>query len=456
MRSHLTTTAIRVLVAALVLTAGAGLKASAEPVPDDWCLKPPRVSLNSWPFEGTLSDVPLQVPIEIPLFTDGLFEICTGMTAIVQKADGSHRTVVPLDKNGVAFDLLPNWSKYGYLSAPVADGAGDWVITKVTWGEKFLEVKVPFRVIRTSTLTLEQPARTSGTTRTTITGVLKRYSSTGAQVPSPNRTVSIVHENNSLITTARTDSTGRYRATAAFTQNTTLRALADATASEGSAYTAFVTAHKLLAMSYLTAATTAYVNTLWKVSGTAFAGKLWTALELWNGTAWQPAGSAGYVAANGSYARYWKPNRAGTFRLRVVVSGPRLDNSPWNREVTMAVRQLPQQPTYLTGTTAPTAGPPIKNGTKMSSFGFLKIRLADGSIGPLANARVDVLAKRPTDATWTVNGGSSTTSSGYFYNNWYVGFQPGETFSVMFRYTTTLPRAAGSTSKSFGPFTVQP
>jgi hypothetical protein len=455
MRSRLTTTAIRVLLATMLLSAGVGLKASAEPIPDEWCLKAPAITSNGWPFEGTLSNVPLQVPISVWLFTDNLETVCVGMTVVVQKADGSHRTVVPLDRDG-GTTYPPTWTKYGILSAPVADGAGDWVVTKVTWGEKFLDVNVPFRVKRTSNLTLEQPVRTSGTARTTITGLARQYTSTGALGPSANRTIEIMHENGSRVTTAKSDAGGRYRATVAFTQNTTLRAVTQESPTAGQAWADFVTAHKLLSMSYLTAASNASVNTLWKVSGTAFPGKLWTALELWNGAAWVPAGSAGNTAANGSYARYWKPNKAGTFRLRVVVSGPRLDNSPFSREVTVTVRQLPQQPTYLTGTVAPTAGPPVRYETKMSSFGFLKIRRADGSIGPLANSKVEVLAKRPSDAGWYVAGSSTTSSSGYFYNNWYVGFRAGETFTAVLRYTTTLPQAASTTSSTFGPFTVQP
>jgi hypothetical protein len=444
-----------ILLATLAITAATGLTASAEPIPDSWCLNPAGVGEGEAPFEGTLSDVPLQVPIAVNTVMD-LKEYCSGITATVQKVDGSHRTVVPLDLDG-GTTHPPSWTKYGYLSAPVADGAGDWVITKVTWGAKFINTNVPFRLVRTSTLTLEQPTRTSGTARTTITGVLKRYSSTGALVPSPGRTVRILHQTgDALITTARTDSTGRYRTTVPFTQNTTLRAEAAATTSEGPAYTPYVTAHKLLAMSHLTAATTANVNTLWKVTGTAFPGKLMTTLEIFRGAAWHAAGSANYTAANGSYARYWKPSAAGTFRLRVVVSGPRLDNSPWNREVTVTVRQLPQQPTYLSGTVAPTAGPPVKNQTKMSSFGFLKIRRSDGSRGPVANARVDVLAKRPSDTTWRVVGYSSTTSTGYFYNNWYVPYAAGETFTAALRYTTALPQAASSTSATYGPFIVKP
>jgi hypothetical protein len=444
-----------ILTTGLALIAGAGLNAAAEPVPDDWCLGIPAVSENTLPFERKLTNVPLPVPIEVRLFTDNLQQICSGMTATVQKADGTLRTVVPLDQDG-GMGMPPSWTKYGFLSAPVANGAGDWVITKVTWGAKTLDVQVPFRVIRGSVFSLEQPARTSGTARTTITGVVRQYTSTGALAPSVGRTVSIMHENNSQITTAKTDSTGRYRATAAFTQNTTLRAIMPATVSYGPVYSAYVTAHKLLAMSYLTAAPIAYVNTFWKVTGTAFPGKLFTSLEYWNGTAWESTQSFGSTAANGSYARYWKPTRTGTFRVRATVSGDRLDNSPWRREISVTVKQLPQQPTYLSGTIAPTAGPPVKYQTKMSSFGLLKIRKADGTIGPLANGYVQVLARRPADNAWTPVGGSTTTSSGYFYNNWYVPFQAGETFTAVVRYTTTLPRAASSTSTTFGPFAVQP
>jgi hypothetical protein len=140
----------------------------------------------------------------------------------------------------------------------------------------------------------------------------------------------------------------------------------------------------------------------------------------------------------------------------VTVSGDRLDNSPWRREISVTVKQLPQQPTYLSGTIAPTAGPPVKYQTKMSAVGLLNIRKADGTMGPLASGYVEVLAKRPADSTWTPVGGSITTSRGYFYNNWYVPFQAGDTFTAVLRYTTTLPRAASNTSTTFGPFAVQP
>jgi hypothetical protein len=437
----------------LVLTAGLSLAGPADAAVDQ-CLGAPSVSQDGYPQDPVLTNVALPVPIEVQLPTD--LVVCDGLTATVQKTDGSLLTTVALTQSG-GHDHPPVYTKYGFMSVPLANGAGDWVITKVTHGANSLAVRVSFKIRRGSVITLDQPARTSGTARTTISGLVRRYTSTGALAPSVGRAVSIIHQNESLITTAKTDSTGRYRATAAFTQNTALRSIAPATASYGPAYSAgYVTAHKLIAMSYLTAAPIAYVNAFWKVSGTAFPGKLFTSLEFWNGTAWESTQSFGSTGANGSYARYWKPTRPGTFRVRATVSGDRLDNSPWRREISVTVKQLPQQPTYLSGTIAPTAGPPVKYLTKMSSFGFLKVRKADGTIGPLANGYVQVLAKRPTDSAWTSVGGSATASNGYFYDTWWVPFPAGETFTAVLRYTTTLPRAASSTSTTFGPFAVQP
>lgn len=440
--------------AALVFTTAASITSglpSAEAA-DDLCLGLPYIGVDWEPVQPLLTDVS-RIPIEVANFDREI--VCDGMVVTVQRPDGSKVVSVPLpEKGGNGFRQIV--TRRGYLSEPLATAAGDWVMTKVTHGANELAVNVPFRAVRATLVSLDQPARTSGTAKTTITGLVRRYTSTGALAPAAGATVRLLQTNDLPVATARTDSTGRYRVSVLLTRNTTLRATTAASGIYIATDSEYKTAHKLLAMSYLTAAKTATVFNWWKVTGTAFPGKLWTALEYWNGTAWAPTYSYGYVAANGSYARYWKPDRVGTFRLRVTVSGPGLDNSPWSRETTVTVRQLPQAPTYLTGTIAPTAGPPIKHGTTMSTFGFLKYRRANGSLGPVGNQIVEVLTKRPTDTAWSRVTAMRTTVSGYFYNNWTVYYQAGETFTAIIRYRTALPQAASSTSKTFGPFTVQP
>ncbi|TWD80924.1 hypothetical protein FB561_2021 [Kribbella amoyensis] len=442
-----------VLLAAVLLgvTGQVSVSAAAE---DDCLSVPPTISQDTDPVETIVLKNTRQVPIEMRAFHDAVD--CSGMTVDVQKADGTGRTTVALTHQG-GRGMPPSWTWYGYLSLTAATGGGDWVITRVTHGANILETDVRFHVYRGSELTLDQPARTSGAARTTLSGQLRRYSNTGALVPAANTTVTIRHwTRNLLIATAKTDAAGRYKVTVPFTQNTTLRATTEAGGNYVAELTEWVTAHKLIAMSYLQPLPNAYANAWWKVGGTAYPGRLQADLQLWNGKAWATTGSYGFIGANGAYERYWRPTRAGVYRLRVVVSGERLDNTPWSREVTVTVKQLPTQPSWLTGTVAPTAGPPVKFGTTMSSFGFLKARQPNGTYTGLPNEVVRVIAKRPADAGWAVVGQARTTSSGYFFTHWSVPFAAGETFTAVLDYPTALPRVASSRSGTFGPFTVQP
>ena len=392
-----------------------------------------------------IRDVPLAVPVEVQLPDSPEPPSCAGMTMIVQKADGSLRTEVPLNRSGGS-GSPPRFTAYGYLSVPVADGAGTWVITKVTHGANSRAAHVPFQVGRASVITLDQPATVTGPGKTTVTGSVRRYTSTGSLVASPARAVRIVHANQvQVVANTTTDASGRYRVQIPFTRTTTMFADTAAKGLFGSARTGYYrTAHRRMALTALSASPNATVNSFWKVTGSAFPGKLATSLQYWNGVSWVPTPSGGYTAADGSFARYWKPTKAGTFRVRLSLEGRGLDNNLLHKEMTVTVRQLPQQPTYVSGTVGPTAGGPVKKGVKMSTFGRLEILRADGTVGPLAGEVVLVQLKRPSETTWTTYSGSRTTSTGYHYANWDVPFEAGETFSVAVTYVTTLPRGASS------------
>lgn len=436
--------------AALVAVTGTTYAAT---VADDPCLRAqPMQSYGGDPEPATLTTAALRVPVEIQADPS-----CEGMTITVQRPDGSQRAVVPLTEK-----VHNEWptidTRAGYLPVPLATGAGQWVMTKVTHGANEIVTSVSFQVTRGATLTLEQPVRTSGTAKTVITGLVRRYSTTGALLPAAGVTVRILRAPATVLATARTGSNGRYSVQLALTQATELTANVPAVGDyiEVGTYPAVI-AHKLLSMSYLTAATTATVNNYWKVSGTAFPGKLFTTLDFWNGSAWQATQSFGYTAANGAYARYWKPDRPGTFRLRVSVSGAGLDNSPWSRETTVTVKQLPQAPTYLVGTVvAPTAGLPIHRDSTMSTWGTLKYRRANGTLGPVGNQVVQVYARQVGQTSWTLVNSTRTAVSGYFSLRWGHSFDVGQTYQVMLTYPTTLPQAASSATGVFGPFTVQP
>ncbi|GAB2562774.1 hypothetical protein [Kribbella endophytica] len=433
--------------AALVAVTGTSYAGS---VADDPCLSAqPMQSYGGDPEPGTLTTAALRVPVEIQADPS-----CEGMAITVQRPDGSQRAVVPLTEK-----VHNEWptidTRTGYLPVPLATGAGQWVMTKVTHGANEIVTSVSFQVTRGATLTLEQPARTSGSAKTVVTGVVRRYSTAGALLPTSGVSLRIMNS-STVLATVRSGTNGRYTVQLALNQATQLTARMPAVGDYIDVATTPVVAHKLLSMSYLTASKTATVNNYWKVSGTAFPAPLLTALGVWNGSAWQTTNSFGNTAANGSYTRYWKPDRPGTFRLRVSVGGFGIDNSPWSRETTVTVTQLPQAPTYFVGTVvAPTAGLPIWRDATMSTFGTLKYRRADGTLGPVGNQVVEIFARPVGETSWTLFSSARTAVSGYFYSRWNFQYDVGQSFQVMARYKTALPQAASSATGVFGPFTVQ-
>lgn len=321
------------VLTALALVALAIPQAAVAAVADDCLGAQPEISQDTMPVETIVLDSLRFLPIEMHAFYP---QDCSGMVAHVRKKDGSQQRTVALTHEG-GRGMPPSWTWYGFLPLTAGTGEGDWVITKVTHGANVLETNVAFHVYRGSVLTLDQPARTSGTARTTLSGQLRRYSTRGALVPAVNATVQLRHlTQDKVIATVKTDATGRFRTTVAFTQNTFLRAYTPASGNYVQQFTDYVNAHKLIAMSYLSALPTAKVNGWWKVSGSAYPGRLSADLQVFNGTTWTTTPSYGPIPANGVYSRYWKPTKAGTYRLRVWVRGDRLDNAP-SREVVVKV-----------------------------------------------------------------------------------------------------------------------
>jgi hypothetical protein len=90
----------------------------------------------------------------------------------------------------------------------------------------------------------------------------------------------------------------------------------------------------------------------------------------------------------------------------------------------------------------------------MSTYGRLQIRRSDGSLAPLPGEVVLVQIKRSGETAWNSIAGMRTTSTGYYYTNWNVPHEAGETFSVAVAYVTTLPQAT-STSRVLQTYTVQ-
>ncbi len=350
---------------------------------------------------------------------------CPGVTATVQKADGTHRQVVPFDGRG-GTGMPPAYTIMAKIPIPVADGAGDWVVTKVTRGTVNLDVSVKFRIRRGTVTTIDQPATVTSPAKSIVTGLVRRYTSTGVLATAPaGLPVRIMHQNGtSLIASAATGTNGRYKVSVPFTVNATMRAVVPDTTSYAGSESGLVTAHVRANLVRLAVAPTVTVGQWLRVDGQAFPGRMGTHLEYWNGTAWTSTGSFGPSAANGTFTRWWKPATTGTFRLRISIAKNGVDGSPIVRERTVTVTPKQNVPTYLDGAVGATSDPVIHQGTRMSTFGHLRVRYNNGTVGPFANQTVFVQVRPLSDPEvgWYVAARPRTTSTGYFYANWNVDY----------------------------------
>jgi hypothetical protein len=307
----------RAAVAAGVFTAGLTVGSAAIATPVNVCLDQARFEA----YPGVLTDKPARVGIKIP----GAF--CTDEAVTVQRANGTNRLRVPLPNINEHPDFL---GTYGSFYAPVKDGAGTWQITHVHPGEATYKLPTAFTFVvkRGVKVTVPRTVKTLPGQSTTISGAAAYYTSTGALLPLPSRTVQVsgypigTTQNEQVLTRVRTDSAGRFRFTVKVTKE-----------------------HQLY-------------------------------IRVWSNSS---------IIANG-YAPV------------DLLFNPR--------------------PIWIDGTANPTSATVIRPGTKMSTYGHLRVMYSNGTTGPYAGQRV-VVQTRPKGATaYSTVATATTTSTGYYYANW--------------------------------------
>lgn len=351
-------------------------------------------------------------------------DYCSGVTATVRKTDGSLSRVVAFDgRDGTG--MPPAIAITAQIPVPLANGAGDWVVTTLTHGTETRPVSVSFRVRRGTTTTIDQPAKVTSPTKTTVTGVVRTYTPAGTPAVSAGRTVRLfgggaqstdpLHQ----LGTAKTDSTGRYRFQVTISAPVIFRADVDQNTGYGAAQSTTVTARLNAQLSALTASNRGYIGVWWRVSGKAFPVSMFTDLQKYDGATWPTTQSFGNPAADGSFTRWWKPTTAGTYRLRVEIRGSGPDNLPISREVGPVT--VTARPASISGTAGATSATVIRPGTKMSTFGHLNAMYTTGATGPFAGQQVVVQTRpRGTTLPYATVATATTTSTGYYYTNWTV------------------------------------
>jgi hypothetical protein len=431
-------------VVAAGLAAGPGVAAAAY----DACMNEPRPDREAEVYIPPVTNVDTSVGILVPWAYD-----CPGLTATLQKADGTQRTVIPIDKfysngNPGGIDALE-----GFLPLRVLDGPGQWVITQLTMPDRSATFSVAFGIARGSTQTMQaQPLQVTSPASTTVSGVVMRYTSTGALAPSAGRPVKVWKDSPSGFTLAGSTTTGtngRYSVQVRLDATARLMATAPSVPGLDAAGAGFVTVHVLATLT-AAAPTRVYSGRPWTVSGTAFPVTLYTDLQTWNGTGWVAA-ALQRPAADGRFTRTLVLTAPGTQRFRVVLRSAGTashvpDNLPLYRELTVVVAP---RPTTITGTANPTTATVTRPGTKMSTYGHLKAMYTSGATGAFPNQKV-VIQTRPRSnpsAPYTTVATAVTSSSGYYYANWYASvdadvrvafISPYQTIASSFRWLRTL------------------
>lgn len=250
--------------------------------------------------------------------------------------------------------------------------------------------------------------------RAVVTGVLQQVTAQGTKVPAgPGKTVNaratgINYLNTEVQRSAVTDVYGRYRISLPLTLSSNVVLWS---AGGGSAETVVVMNRLVTAVSY-------------DASPDPFS------MSVVTGKAW-PAGSVVHWqrAENGTWVSYsnTRSDSGGNFLLREYTYdvGPQRwrvilpSNGPESLSQVQFDR-IVRRTTTLTGTAGGTNTTVIGPGTKMSTFGHLKIRQYDATV---AYGGQQVLVQtRPRGATTTpyttVATATSSASTGYYYANW--------------------------------------
>ena len=411
-----------VLAIALVCVGGLGpVPATAAVDPD--CLKDPLVGNTPQGValipQLTTKNEPMAISI-----IGALLEDCPN-TTVTARTPGGGLITVPLNQNFPAA-ILPE-RLGGFLVLPLGYGAGMWQLTKITSGGTTKTLHHPFDVYRGVQVTLADPAPAAAPNPVSVSGSVKRYTSTGALAGIPNATVAIYNPNPlfSDLRYLKTTAAGSFSGTVALPPGDTfLRAVSSGSMTPTSTI-ATVTEPlppppvkiKLVFFN-----PDGYVNEWWRLAASTTPGTQFNDLQRLTPMGWRTTGSFGYSAGNGSIVRWWKPSAPGNYTLRLRVGGGAAAYYQPVDPIVVASKQT--IPTYVDAKVRPTNGGTVYGGTPMTLDGHLKVRYSNGTIGPFANQQIRIQTRPAGTSTWTTGIATlKTSSTGYFLTHWAMRYQ---------------------------------
>lgn len=341
--------------------------------------------------------------------------VCADTVLTFRTPTGAVRNV-PLPR----FSPFATFGHYENLKLGSAD-TGLWQLTGIRSGSQNRQVvpPKPFWIYRKTVVLLDHlPVATAGT-YANVTGRVVSYTRDGTPAPYLGARVLLTSANldgggyQHDLGTARTDSRGRFSLRMRVTRSQLIRAVvgsfAPYAADSDVAPLYAGTGIQLLSLQEIPVSGGVTV-----VTGRTRPGNRRVLLDLGMGgeeDAWGQTVSSATSRADGWFSLRYRATGYPWRMLRVRIAGTELQDL---RETTAAHR------TTLTGVTGGTHTTVIRPGTKMSSFGRLKVTYNNGVTGNFPNQTITVQTKPrgiPT-AVFTTVATARTTTTGYFYTNW--------------------------------------
>jgi hypothetical protein len=316
-------------------------------------------------------------------------------------------------------------SSGGSAPIPLATGAGTWRITALNHGGASAPMSYQVHVVRDSAIVLDaDPLVVPPGSRAVVTGVLQQYTSRGTRVPLPaGITVNAVaselqHLDTRVSGAATTDAYGRFKITLLPARTSQLEVYFGGAGPEvpASGIGGTVVMQRQVRLMSADPEPSQF-------NPTTIRAIAWPAGARMNLEQYSVADAQwvriqyGNSDSSGNITLIDTPYDVGSQRMRLVIYSND-DNPSAVREFTRVVKYA----TVLDGVTNPTSATVITPGTKMSTYGHLKITKYGQSTG-YAGQRVDIQTRPRGQISVpyaTVATATTAGATGYYYANWNV------------------------------------
>lgn len=314
-------------------------------------------------------------------------------------------------------------ASYGQFTVPLATGAGTWRLTALSHGGVTVAVDpaIVIPVYRASSIQLDgDPFVVPPGDRLVVSGVLGRYTPAGTITPyGAGRRVNVIareaqHLDTRVTGSGLTDASGRFRIPISPVASSQLEVYSSAVSPVVNVG-GLMLLQRRVQLTYANPEPAQLTPTIvqgiaWPAGARVTVDRYYEQYGRWITMASGRSGATGRVSITD------RSRDVGAQRMRIVV--PSTDGGPGAvREFTRVVKYA----TAIDGFTGPTTATVIRPGTKMSSYGHLKIRRNDITSG-YAGQRVEIQT-RPrgtTTAYRTVATATTAGATGYYYANWTV------------------------------------